>query len=102
METYSTESHFDTEAEKMVCLKGRPCIFQPGNFTGWGSDGVKHHRAAATVAPLIGQTFPGPKQQPERRGKPGPERERERKEEEEVTWCFTPSQPVRFIRAIRI
>ena len=22
-------------------LQARPCIFQPGNFTGWGSQGVK-------------------------------------------------------------
>ena len=79
----------------MVCLQARPCIVQPGDFTGCGSEGVNRHRATATVAPLIGQTFPGPKQQPERRGKPGPERARERKEEEEVICCFTPSQPVR-------
>ena len=24
----------------MYCLLARPCIFQPGNFTGWGSEGV--------------------------------------------------------------
>jgi len=24
-----------------VCGAARPCIFQPGNFTGWGSEGVK-------------------------------------------------------------
>ena len=23
------------------CLQARPCIFQPGSFTGWGSEGVK-------------------------------------------------------------
>ena len=22
-------------------MQARPCIFQPGNFTGWGSEGVK-------------------------------------------------------------
>ena len=22
------------------CLQACPCIFQPGNFTGWGSEGV--------------------------------------------------------------
>ena len=26
---------------KMCCLQPRPCIFQPGNFTGCGSEGVK-------------------------------------------------------------
>ena len=26
---------------KIYCLKARPCIFQPGNFTGCGSEGVK-------------------------------------------------------------
>ena len=23
-------------------MEARPCIFQPGNFIGWGSEGVKH------------------------------------------------------------
>ena len=31
------------QARKMYCLQARPCIFQPGNFTGWGSEGVKPH-----------------------------------------------------------
>ena len=26
---------------KIYCLQVRPYIFQPGNFTGWGSEGVK-------------------------------------------------------------
>ena len=27
---------------KLDCLQARrPCVFQPGNFTGWGSGGVK-------------------------------------------------------------
>ena len=25
----------------MYCLLARPCIIQPGNFTCWGSEGVK-------------------------------------------------------------
>ena len=25
---------------KIYCLQARPSIFQPGNFTGWGSEGV--------------------------------------------------------------
>ena len=28
-------------ARKMYCLQMRPYIFQPGNVTGWGSEGVK-------------------------------------------------------------
>ena len=28
----------------MYCLQSRPYIFQPGNFTGLGSEGVKPHR----------------------------------------------------------
>ena len=24
----------------MYCLEARPCIFQPGNVTGWGSEGL--------------------------------------------------------------
>ena len=27
--------------EKIHCLQARPCIFQPGNFTCWSSEGVK-------------------------------------------------------------
>ena len=27
---------------KIYCLHARPCIFQPGNFTGWGSERVKN------------------------------------------------------------
>ena len=26
---------------KIYCLQAHPCIFQPGNFTGWGSERVK-------------------------------------------------------------
>ena len=26
---------------KIFSLRVHPCIFQPGNFTGWGSEGVK-------------------------------------------------------------
>ena len=26
---------------KIYCLQARPCIFKPGNFTDWGSQGVK-------------------------------------------------------------
>ena len=25
----------------MYCLQVPPCVFQPGHFTGWGSEGVK-------------------------------------------------------------
>ena len=28
---------------KYTVFEVRPCIFQPGNFTGWGSEGVKTH-----------------------------------------------------------
>ena len=27
--------------ENILFAGVRPCIFQPGNFTGWGSEGVK-------------------------------------------------------------
>ena len=27
--------------QKIYCLQAQPCIFQPRNFTGWGSEGVK-------------------------------------------------------------
>jgi len=29
---------------KIYCLQACPCIFQPGNVTGWGSEGVKSAR----------------------------------------------------------
>ena len=28
----------------MYCLQARPCVFQPGNVTGFGSEGVKANR----------------------------------------------------------
>ena len=41
---------FKTEAlkdvlwdRKIYCLQACPCIIQPGNFTGWGSEGVKNN-----------------------------------------------------------
>ena len=35
------------------CLRARPCIFQPGNFTGWGSEGVNENiKMDLTVAHL--------------------------------------------------
>ena len=37
---HSTESRC-VMGPKMYCLLARPCIIQPGNFTCWGSDGVK-------------------------------------------------------------
>ena len=30
----------DVTGGKMYCLQARPCIFQLGSFTGWGSEGV--------------------------------------------------------------
>ena len=43
IETCSIESKCVTgsEKEKQQCLQVRPCIFQPKNVTGWGSEGVK-------------------------------------------------------------
>ena len=29
-----------TQNWQIYCLQARPCIFQPGNVTGWGSEGV--------------------------------------------------------------
>jgi len=29
-------------SRKIYCLQERPCIFQPGHVTGWGSEGVKY------------------------------------------------------------
>ena len=40
IKTHCTDSGCVTEL-KMLCLQARPCIFQPGNFTGCGSEGVK-------------------------------------------------------------
>ena len=43
IETCSIESKcvIGSEKEKQQCLQVRPCIFQPKNVTGWGSEGVK-------------------------------------------------------------
>ena len=39
MKTHSTESRCDIEAENIL-FAGMSVHFQPGNFTGWGSEGV--------------------------------------------------------------
>ena len=52
-------------------LQARPCIFQPGNFTGWGSDGVKKKKkkkkwssvVCATASVHAGIRFPLSKKQ---------------------------------------
>ena len=31
-----------SQDRKLYCLQAGPCIFQPGNVTGWGSEGVKN------------------------------------------------------------
>ena len=33
----------DVIGRKIYRFQVRPCIFQPGNFTGWGSEGVKQN-----------------------------------------------------------
>jgi len=33
------------QEQKIYCLQVHPYIFQPGNFTGWGSEGVKKAEA---------------------------------------------------------
>ena len=40
-----SSKHIDTgsrcyRSEKIYCLQACPCIFQPGLFTGWGSEGL--------------------------------------------------------------
>ena len=39
---------------KIYCLQVCPCIFQPGNITGWGSVGVKQSvTVQAVVLPVL-------------------------------------------------
>ena len=40
IETHSIQSRRYT-SEKIYCLQAPLCIFRPGHFTGWGSEGVK-------------------------------------------------------------
>ena len=41
----------DVLQDRKICyLQARPCIFQPGNFTGWGNDGVKAKLFANTLS----------------------------------------------------
>ena len=37
---------------KIHCFQARLCIFQPGNCTGQGSEGVKHFKIQLAVLPL--------------------------------------------------
>ena len=41
IQTRSTESRCVKGSENIYSLQAHPCIFQPENFTGWGSEGVK-------------------------------------------------------------
>ena len=40
IKTHGIKSRCVIRARKIYCLQARPCIFQPGNFTGWGSERV--------------------------------------------------------------
>ena len=40
---HSTKSRCVIGMENIVCTRTHPCIFEPGNFTGWGSEGVKYY-----------------------------------------------------------
>ena len=37
------------QEQKMYCLQAPPCIFQPGNFTGWGSEGINGFKSGASA-----------------------------------------------------
>ena len=39
---------------KIYCLQARPCLFQPGRFTGWGSEGINFSLHCA-----VPHTMPG-------------------------------------------
>ena len=39
MKTHSIKAEV-LQDRKIHCLQAGPCIFQPGNFTGWGSERV--------------------------------------------------------------
>ena len=43
-----------SQDRKIYSLKARPCVFQPGNFTGCGSEGVKISAALAAVHGILG------------------------------------------------
>ena len=37
--------------QKIYCLQATPCIFEPGNLTGWGSEGVNTQSRVAHFIP---------------------------------------------------
>ena len=41
IKTHSTEKRFVIRPENILFFEALPCIFQTGNFTRWGSEGVK-------------------------------------------------------------
>ena len=47
--THISESRCDIGPE-IYCLQARPCIFQPGNFTGWDSEGVSLYETKPIAA----------------------------------------------------
>ena len=46
-----------SQGQKISCLQACPCIFQPGKFTGWGSEGVNQSvKVQAVVLPVLAST----------------------------------------------
>ena len=43
----------------IVCAQARPCIFQSGNFTGWGDEGVNAVLLYSAVFCDCGTAVPG-------------------------------------------
>ena len=48
---HSIESRFVTGPSDMLFAGMYVCTFQPGNFTGWGYEGVNYKTALALIAP---------------------------------------------------
>ena len=48
---HSIESRFVTGPSDMLFAGMYVCTFQPGNFTGWGYEGVNYNTALALIAP---------------------------------------------------
>ena len=38
---------------KIQCLQARPYIIQPGNFTGWGSEGIKQPKRRIEITAVM-------------------------------------------------
>ena len=57
IQMHSAESGYVTEPSNVLSAGAYVCSFQPGNFTGWGSEGVKVSEPSFRIQQLVVRTL---------------------------------------------